>query len=341
MLDDLQKIHKRDLSDALGAVAGEWRQMTADIPFVPQYGSGQILNVVYAAMGGSAAAGQMAAIWPDLSVPFEVVRGYKIPAYVGQQTLVIAASYSGNTEETLEAVDHAADAGAQIAVITSGGKLAALARERGYPLAVLPETRHPRFAGFSNLMALTSLLERAGLCSINHSELTAVTDFLHTETENWLPTVATVQNLAKQIAQECMGKSVVLCSGPRLASAAYKWKIAINENAKQVAWQSVLPESDHNELSGWSKQPEQKPYAIIELHSRLEHPRIQKRFELNAQLLSGVRPSPIVVDVKGDTPLQQLLWATVLGDFVGVYLALLSGLDPTPLPLVDKLKRSL
>jgi len=340
-LDDLQKIHERDQADSLGAAAGEWRQLTAEVPVIPECKPGTILNVVYAAMGGSAAAGQMAAAWPGLRVPFEVARGYEIPAYVGQQTLFIAASHSGNTEETLEAVGHAAEAGAVIAVLTGGGELAALARERGYPLALLPGTRQPRFAGISNLVVLVTLLEQAGLCDVDHDELTAAAEFMHAETENWLPTVPAAKNPAKQIAQECMGRSVVVYSGPQLAPAAHKWKIAVNESAKQVAWQGTLPEFNHNEFTGWSKQPEQKPYAVIELRSRLEHPRIQKRFELTERLLSGLRPAPVVVEVKGDTLLQQLVWASVLGDFVGVYLALLNGLDPTSLPLVDKLKQAL
>ncbi|HEY4161210.1 MAG TPA: SIS domain-containing protein [Candidatus Saccharimonadales bacterium] len=297
--------------------------------------------MVYAAMGGSAAAGRLAAAWPGLRVPLEMVQGYEIPAYVGPQTLFVTASYSGNTEETLEAVSRAAEAGARIAVLAGGGELVALASERGYPLAILPETRQPRFAAFSNFVALITLLAQAGLCSVDRDELAAAAEFLRAETENWLPTVPAAKNLAKQIARECMGRSAVLYSGPKLAPAVHQWKIAINESAKQVAWQGVLPEFNHNEFTGWSKQPEQKPYAVIELRSRLEHPRIQKRFELTERLLSGLRPAPVIVDAKGDTVLQQLVWASTLGDFVGVYLALLNGLDPTALPLVGKLKRAL
>lgn len=299
------------------------------------------MNVVYAAMGGSAAAGQVVPVWPTVRVPFEVVRGYETPAYVSARTLFIAASHSGNTEETLEAVERAAAAGAQIAVITGGGRLADIARERGYALVRLPETPQPRFAVFHNLKALVMLLSQAGLSDISESELREASEFLRAAAEAWLPTVPAAKNLAKQVAQECMGRSVVVYSGPQLAPAALKWKLAVNESAKQIAWQGTLPEFNHNEFTGWSGQPEQKPYAVVDLRSSLEHPRVRERFELSGRLLSGKRPAPITVDADGDTLLKQLVWTVMLGDFVGVYLALLNGVDPTPLPLVDKLKRQL
>jgi glucose/mannose-6-phosphate isomerase len=114
-----------------------------------------------------------------------------------------------------------------------------------------------------------------------------------------------------------------------------------NESAKQVAWWNVLPEFNHNEFAGWSGQPEQKPYAVIELRSGLDHPRIQKRFKITEQLLSGMRPAPIVVQVEGKTIVEQLLWSVVLGDFVGTYLAILSGTNPAPLVIVDKFKQAM
>ena len=341
MLDDLQKIHERDNEDALGIAANEWQQLTADFQFTPAFTPGTVRNVVYGAMGGSALAALLIPTWPVLNVPFEVVRNYDIPSYVGKETLFIACSYSGNTEETLEALDQAAAAGARIAVITGGGKLAEIAEQRGYSLCILPKVQQPRFAVFYNLKALVQLLATAGLCLVDERELEATENFLREQAAQWLPTVAAKDNLAKQIAQECMGKSVVIYAGPKLAPAAYKWKIGINESAKQVAWWDQFPEFNHNEFIGWSGQPEQKPYAVIDLRSSLEHPRVQKRFEVTERLLSGMRPSPFVVNVAGETMLQQLLWAVMLGDFVSVYTGLLNGVDPTPVELVEKFKKVL
>jgi glucose/mannose-6-phosphate isomerase len=133
----------------------------------------------------------------------------------------------------------------------------------------------------------------------------------------------------------------VIYSGPKLAPAAYKWKISFNENAKHLAWCGQLPEFNHNEFIGWSKQPTDKPYEIIELRSSLEHPRVQKRFELTERLLSGQRPSPNVVAVQGSDLLEQLMWTLAFGDFVSIYTALLNGLNPTPVELIDRFKKSL
>ena len=341
MLDDLQKKHERDNEDVLGVAAKQWQQLATEFAVTPGLTPMHVLNVVYAGMGGSALAASFVPTWPTVRVPFEVVREYTVPPYVGQQTLFIAGSYSGNTEETIEATRHAAELGAVVAVITQGGALADLARERGYLLVLLPEIRQPRFGALYAFKALITLLEQAGVCSVDRTELQAATEFVRAEVEAWLPTIPVKRNLAKQIAQECMGRSVVLYSGPKLAPSAYKWKVSINENAKQVAWWNTYPEFNHNEFIGWSKQPEQKPYAVIELYSDLEHPRIQKRFEVTERLLSGKRPAPIAVQVEGQTILAQLVWAAVLGDFVSLYLAFLNGLNPASLELVDKLKRAL
>jgi glucose/mannose-6-phosphate isomerase len=341
MLDDLQKIHECDVQDALGIAAKEWEQFEGQLEITPALQAHDVHNVVYGAMGGSALAALFVPTWPTCPVPFEVVRNYDLPSYVGPNTLFIACSYSGNTEETIEALGQAEARGAQIAVIAGGGKLADIAREKNFPLVLLPKVQQPRFAVFANLKALIELLEQAGLYAINPAELQEASEFLKTAVEAWLPTVATKDNLAKQIALECIGKSVVVYGGPKMAPAAYKWKIGINESAKQVAWWGQFPEFNHNEFIGWSKMPEHKPYAVIDLRSSLEHPRVQKRFEVTERLLSGLRPSPIVVQEQGDTILKQMLYAVMLGDFVSVYTGILNGVNPTPVELVEKFKKVL
>jgi glucose/mannose-6-phosphate isomerase len=126
-----------------------------------------------------------------------------------------------------------------------------------------------------------------------------------------------------------------------MSAAAYKWKININENAKQIAWLDQFPEFNHNEFLGWTKQPVDKPYAVIDLRSQLEHLRVQQRFELSQKLLSGMRPAPIVVQAEGDNLLAQLLWLINLGNFVSIYLSLLNGLNPTPVEMIQRLKTAL
>lgn len=341
MLDDLKYIHERDAQDALGIAEKQWQQLKFDykIKWQPQK---NINNVIVAGMGGSALAASMVKSWPGPIVPFEIVRNYELPAYASPETLFIASSYSGNTEETLEALKAAEDAGCQIVVIASGGTLAERANEKDYPLYKIPAGMQPRMAVFYNLAALIQALEPAGLIGPGRvQELQAAADWLGGQLADWLPDVPASKNLAKQLALECMGKSPVIYSGPKLSPAGYKWKINFNENAKNVAWCNQYPEFNHNEFMGWASHPVEKPYAIIELRSSLEHPKIQKRFEISERLLSGQRPHPEVVEIKGETILQQLLWTIMLGDFTSLYLAFLNGLNPTPVELIEKLKNAL
>jgi len=339
MLDDLQKIHERDPGDALGVAEKQWQQLQQD--FAAPDTVREVTNVVFSGMGGSALSALVAQSWPGLQVPFIVSRDYEIPDYVGPDTLFIASSYSGNTEETVSALEKAGKTGAAIVVVASGGKLQEIAEANGYPFLQLPGGFQPRHVVFAGLKALLVIFDAFGLTSSKADELAAQADWLQREIAQWVPTVATKDNWAKQIALECMGKSVVIYGGPKLAPAAYKWKISFNENAKQVAWWNAYSEFNHNEFMGWTQQPEQKPYTVIDLRSNLEHPQIQKRFEISARLLSGKRPEPIVVPARGETLLQQLLSIIVLGDFVTLYTALLSNINPTPVELIERLKREL
>lgn len=339
MLDDLQKIHERDPQDALGVAEKQWQQL--QLTYAAPGNARPVANVVLSGMGGSALSALVAQSWPSLAVPFVVSRDYEIPEFVGENTLFIASSYSGNTEETVSALEKAGETGAAIVVVASGGKLQEIAEAKGYPFLQLPGGYQPRHVVFASLKALLVIFDAFGLTEGKADELAGKAEWLQQQIAQWLPTVATAQNQAKQIALECMGKSVVVYAGPKLAPAAYKWKISYNENAKHIAWWNAYSEFNHNEFMGWTEQPEQKPYTVIDLRSNLEHPQIQKRFEISARLLSGRRPEPIVVQAVGDNLLEQLLSTITLGDFVTLYTALLSNVNPTPVDLIEKLKTEL
>jgi glucose/mannose-6-phosphate isomerase len=341
MLDDLKFIHQRDSQDALGIAEKQWQQLQYQYD-VEVNKKTPINNIVLGGMGGSGWPALYMKSWAGLKVPFEVVSNYTLPAYVSTNTLFIASSYSGNTEETLSALKEAEKLGAQIVVITAGGELMELAKEKNLPLFAIPPGIQPRMSSFYFLSGMAHLFERLDLARDGIAdELKATGEWLKEQYGSWRPDVAKKDNLAKQIAFEIAGKTVIVYSGPLFYPAANKWKICCNENAKNLAWSNQYPEFNHNEFIGWSSHPVDKPFGVIEIRSNLEHPRVQKRFMVTEKLLSGRRPMPVVVEPKGETYLQQLLWASMLGDFITIYLALLNNVNPTPVDLVEKFKAEL
>lgn len=341
MIDDLKYIHQKDSKDALGVAEKQWEQLTYNFECVKS--SVEIKNIVLSGMGGSALAGKLSRSWPGHNLPFEVCSDYSIPKYVNSKTLFIASSYSGNTEETLCALAEAEKAGAQIVILTSGGKLKDIAEEKKYPSVILPSGYQPRTTAFFGLNALVTIFDSFGLVDGHtlKNELKNSADFIKNEIKKWVVEINSKDNSAKKLARELMGLSPVIYSGPFLWPAAYKWKISINENAKNVAWCNQYPEFNHNEFIGWSSHPVEKLYAIVDLRSSFDNPQVKKRFEISDRLLSGRRPKSITVDAEGNTLLEQLLWTVAFGDFFSIYLALLNGIDPTPVDLIEKLKKEL
>lgn len=341
MLDDLKYIHSRDAHDALGVAQKQWQQLTHDfnVDYKP---TTEIRNVVVAGMGGSAWPAMFVQDWPGVKVPFEIVRDYSLPGYVDENTLVITSSYSGNTEETLSCLVDASTKKAQIVVMTSGGKLLDQAKQNGYTAISIPSGFQPRMSSMYFWKGIVQLLEPIGLVPAGSAnELSSAGEWLRDKVSVWNPDVPSSNNQAKQLAQEVMGKTAIIYSGPRLYPAANKWKICFNENAKNLAWSNSYPEFNHNEFIGWSGQPIDKPFTVIEISSDLEHERTKKRFEITEKLLSGSRPHPETIIPEGDTVLHQLLWTMALGDYVSIYLALLNNVDPTPVELVEKFKQAL
>lgn len=345
MLDDENVLKQRDPEDALGVAAVQSEQARFAVEVLnPENDGREITKVVVVGMGGSALAALLVKSWlsKELSVPFEVVRTYDLPQYVDSDTLVIASSYSGNTEETLAGLEDARARSAQIAVIASGGTLNRVANEADIAHVTLPADLQPRMAVIYNLRALVAILAHFKVVQYDRfAEISDLADWLHEESRRWTSDVTTDKNYAKQLALMSVGKTPVFYSGSLMAPVAYKWKISWNENAKNVAFWNELPEFNHNEFLGWTSHPIEKPFAVFDLVSNLEHPRILKRFDISDRLLSGKRPKSTVVELKGDSIIAQMLWASILADFVSIYVAILNGVDPTPVPIIDKLKHEL
>lgn len=345
MLDDNNVLKQRDPSGALTVAAMQHQQARFSVHVEnPEHDGREITNVVVAGMGGSALAALLAKTWlkSEMTIPFEVVRGYELPQYVDYNTLVIASSYSGNTEETLGCLEQARQKNAQVATIASGGLLQDEAAKHQMAHVVLPGGIQPRMAQIYGLRALVALLGHFSIINFDRfAEIADVADWLKEEIEHWTPEVTTDKNLAKQLALLSVGKTPVIYAGSLMAPVAYKWKISWNENAKNVAFWDEYPEFNHNEFIGWSSHPVDKPFAVFDLKSRFEHPRILERFEISDRLLSGKRPKAIPVELKGDTVIAQMLWACVLADFTSIYVAILNGVDPVPVALIEKLKAEL
>ena len=345
ILDNEQIIAQKDPGGALGVVAAQFEQAKGDVTVKnPENDGRAISSVVVAGMGGSALAALLAKVLlqAEVSVPFEIIRGYDAPAYVSESTLVIASSYSGNTEETLTFLQQAQQKGSQIGIITSGGALLESAVSTGTSYVVVPTGMQPRMATISNLRALLALLNNFGIVKNSWlDELAQLGVWLQAECANWLPGVPTEQNYAKQLAVQSVGKIPVFYGGATTAPLAYKFKISWNETAKNVAFWNEYPEFNHNEFMGWTSHPIEKPFVVFDLISSLERPRILQRFELSDRLLSGQRPHASSIQLKGDTLLAQLLWGAILADFASTYTGILNGVDPTPVALIENLKREL
>lgn len=345
MLDDANVLKQHDPSGALEVAASQFEQARFAVEVLnPDHDGRQITKLVVAGMGGSALAAILAKSWlkRELEIPFEVVRTYDLPEYVDDTTLVIASSYSGNTEETLSALTQAIERGAQVAIVAAGGALIERAQSQSIAHVQLPAHLQPRMAVIYNLRALIAILAHFGIVNYDRfSEIGATADWLQQETSQWRGDVSTDKNYAKQLALLAVGKTPVFYAGSLFAPIAYKWKISWNENAKNVAFWNEYPEFNHNEFIGWASHPIEKPFVIFDLVSDHEHPRILKRFEVSDRLLSGKRPKANTVNMAGDSTIAQLLWGSILADFVSIYVAILNNVDPTPVDLVEKLKHEL
>ncbi|NLA42686.1 bifunctional phosphoglucose/phosphomannose isomerase [Candidatus Saccharibacteria bacterium] len=345
MLDDLKVVAQRDSFDALGVAATQWEQVlyNPEVEY-PDHDGRRIERVVVAGMGGSALAASIAKNWLETEVPLqiELVRNYKLPNYVDRHTLVICSSYSGNTEEVLSCLEEAKSRGAQIGITAAGGVLLDKARNLQIACTVMPSGLQPRMALFYNLRALLKLMVHFKVLDLKYYDQVAESaDWLKEESRRWLSEVTMDHNVAKQLALMSVGKTPIFYTSHMMSPVAYKWKISWNENAKNLAFWNELPEFNHNEFMGWVSHPIEKPFAIFDLISNFEDERILKRFEVTDRLLSGRRPKSHIVSLQGSSPVAQMLWGCVLADFTSIYVAILNGVDPTPVTLIERFKKEL
>lgn len=322
MIDDvLAQPHQ--IADAL------WRVDAAAIPRQERAG-----GLLVCGMGGSAIGADLAAtaIGGRANRPIMTTRGYEIGSWIGRDTLVLCASYSGATEETLACFEAAGAAGAARVALTTGGPLAERARAEGVSVIGIPSGLQPRAAV---IYMTVGALECAAICGAAPS--------LRDELEGSRSVLERVAEAAgaEEIARALNGTLPVVHGAGLTAAAARRWKTQLNENGKLAAFTSELPEANHNEIEGWRGGLDLAPLSAVFLRAPGFHPRIARRMELAAERLASFGAPVVDVDALGETPVANVLSLVMIGDLVSLSLAELAGIDPEPVEAIEGFKAAL
>jgi glucose/mannose-6-phosphate isomerase len=299
-------------------------------------------RIVILGMGGSAIAGDYlrALLSLESAVPVFNVRQYDLPPFVDERTLVIASSFSGDTEETLSAFERALATPARKLVITTGGRLLATARANGVPACTFAYAGEPRAAIGWGLMPLLAFAEKLGLMQGVERDVDEAVAVLDACRDEGSADVPTARNPAKQLAVALHERlPVVYAAGP-LVEVARRWKTQLNESAKMWAFYEEMPEAQHNAIVGLGlPAATARATAAVFLRSQtLEHPRIGLRYDFSRRLFADAGIEALEAKARGDSALAQMLSLTLLGDYAAAYLALLYVVDPTPTTVIDELK---
>jgi glucose/mannose-6-phosphate isomerase len=299
-------------------------------------------GLVVAGMGGSSVGGLLArAVLGDrASRPIVVARDYWLPSWTTPDTTVLCASYSGNTEETLAAYDAARALGANTVVMTTGGKLAEQARADGVPVVPVPGGFQPRAAVAYTLVVALEVASLVGAGESLRAEVDVAAGNAESLVAQWGPD-GPEDSLPKTLARGLFRTIPVIAGAGVTVPIAYRWKTQINENAKQPAFASELPELDHNELVGWEGAKSLGRFSAVFLDDSDLHPRTRQRIELTRGLIAARGGDTFRVESVGETRLERLISLVLLGDLVSLYLAVLSRVDPAPVEVIDSLKNAL
>lgn len=337
--DELDSQHMRhEINGLPGQLEEAWALgQTMDLPKLDG-----IERVVVAGMGGSAIAGDLLAAYMagKSEVPVMVWRTYRLPEYVrGQETLVIASSHSGNTEETLSAYDLAKERGARLLALTTGGELGKRAQSDGVPLWTFDHPGQPRAAVGYSFGMLLAAMARLGLVDDPAGELKAAVDAMREQQKSLTADVAAAKNPAKRMAGQIMERWVIVVGAQILTPVARRWRTQISELAKALAQFEELPEMDHNMLAGVENpEPRFGHTIVLFLRAGSLHPRIKKRIGITRELFMVQGFNTDVIDAKGESALAQQWTCLHFGDYVAFYLAMAYETDPSPVQSIEQLK---
>ncbi len=294
-----------------------------------------IQNIVITGLGGSGIGGTIISelVSEDCPVPVLINKDYFLPAYVNSGTLVIISSYSGNTEETLEAMQSALNKKAQIICITSGGKVEEIANQNKLDVIKIPGGNPPRSCIGYSLVQLIKVFVHYGFAKV--SVLTDVKNAIELlEKEN-----AHIISESNRLAKLLLNKIPVIYSLGSCEGVSVRFRQQINENSKMLCWHHVFPEMNHNELVGWTTKNEN--IAVVTFRTSFDYKRTQKRFEVCKSVFEKYSSGVYDITAKGNSKTEQFFYLINIGDWISLILAELKGIDPVEVNIIDHLKKEL
>ena len=318
-----------------------WQQAQS-FKLPPDYS--RINKIIILGMGGSAIGGSLLSslISAESKLQISVQRDYDLPTFVDAQTLVIASSYSGMTEETLSAFTQSLATPAKKLIITTGGRLKELAQENNIPVYTIDYVAQPRAALAHSFFPLLRICQNLNLISDKTKDVAEMMQVLGNLQTAINSSISTSGNPAKQLALKLHNRLVVIYGAGFLSPVARRWKTQINENSKAWGFFEELPELNHNALVGYEFPAEMvnRTFVVL-LRSPHLHPRTRTRYEITTELLSQAKLSYQILDTYGESALSQMMSLVLFGDWVSYYLALLYETDPSPVKVIDYLKKRL
>ncbi len=341
MLDDTEKRAELDSQDMLGTLE-EFPEQIEEVvermdinllPFQPK-------NIVVTGMGGSAIVGDTlkSFLANRIKVPIYVNRDYTLPSFVGENTLLIVVSYSGNTEETLSAAREGLKRDAKVVAITSNGELEELSKKERFVLLTAPSGYPPRAAFAFLFVPVLKLLSELLIYDSEVDILDSVS-VLKKLRDRIKADVPAEKNEAKKLAKRIEGKIPIVYGHSIYNAVANRWHTQFNENSEVLSWYGAFPEMNHNEIVGWKGDENRDDFMPIFLRDEKEPENINNRIEITKKLVFEDEVDDMAeVWTDADTQLARILYLVYLGDYVSIYLALLRGKDPSPVKIIDELK---
>jgi glucose/mannose-6-phosphate isomerase len=345
-LDDIQAVRALDSAGALedtDRYADQFREGRDLIDAYEQpLGDRPDSVMILGTGGGSAAATKLltAAVSRRCPAAIQLNQSYELPAHIGRETLIIAVSHSGTTEEILSAYEQALARGCHSIVLTSGGGLKEMAEAHGAPVIAVPGGKMPRIVLGYLIVPLLALLERLGLIEHDAEEFEDLLEVLTDGPSRFAVDVPLDRNPAKRLAMKLKSKTpVVYGLNPVTSAAADRWKRQFGENSKVMAFANAFPDAHHDEAVGWDQEVEvMTRFSFIILSDESADPRLLRRVSASRDVLTERGAAVDVFHAQGRGSLGRLFSLVQHGDYVSLYLALCRGIDPTPVQVIDHFK---